>query len=372
MRRALCCVLALLLPSFGSAAQCAWPAWERFRAELISDDGRVIDRSTARLASTSEGQGYALFFALLADDRESFARLLGWTRNNLAAGDLDRHLPAWLWGRAGNGQWTVLDTNNASDADLWLAYSLLEAGRLWRMPEYAEQGQRLLERSAAQTLRQLPGLGWMLLPGDHGFESDQGWRLNPSYLAPQLLAHFAASDPRWAEVARNSRRLLREGSPLGLAPDWLLWRAEQGWAPDPEHGSEGDYDAIRVYLWLGMLAPDAPGREELQRHFAPMLALTERLGTPPERVDTRGGTASGRGPVGFSAALLPLLAAGDRQAALQRQRERLLRRAPGAEAYYDRVLALFGQGWDEGRYRFGADGRVRPAWETSCATRKES
>lgn len=369
MRGVLCCAMALVLAAQAAAADCTWPAWAAFRRELVSADGRVVDRSTPRALTTSEGQAYALFFALVGNDREGFAGLLRWTQNNLADGDLRRRLPAWQWGADADGRWTVLDSNNASDADLWLAYSLLEAGRLWRVPEYRALGARVLARSAEQTLRRLPGLGWMLLPADLGFESEQGWRLNPSYLAPQLLNRFAASDPRWAEVAGNARRLLREGAPLGFAPDWLLWRGAQGWAPDPVHGSAGDYDAIRVYLWLGMLDAAAPGRNELQRHFAPMVELTAQLGAPPESVDAASGKAQGRGPLGFSAALLPLLAATERQEPLQQQRERLRRQAPAVDAYYDRVLALFGQGWDERRYRFDAQGRLRPAWEDVCVAR---
>ncbi len=28
--------------------------------------------------------------------------------------------------------WSVLDSNSASDGDIWMAWSLLEAGRLWK------------------------------------------------------------------------------------------------------------------------------------------------------------------------------------------------------------------------------------------------
>jgi len=61
MRRWLWAALfaALALPV--RAADCTWPEWQRFRAALVSADGRVIDRSSPRLISTSEGQAYALF-----------------------------------------------------------------------------------------------------------------------------------------------------------------------------------------------------------------------------------------------------------------------------------------------------------------------
>lgn len=362
-------VLAVMLsaPVLASAAECAWPAWESYKQALVSKDGRVIDHSTSQLITTSEGQSYGLFFALLANDRASFDRLLQWTRNNLAGGDLNRHLPAWQWGRDKSGHWQVLDKNNATDADLWIAYSLLEAGRLWQQPDYVALGRNLLWRSAAQSLRKLPGLGLILLPGDVGFESAEGWRLNPSYLPPQLLARFAQEASIWAEVADNTQRLLTQGSPKGFAPDWLQWRSGQGWAPDVNKGPTGSYDAIRVYLWVGMMDKDARGRAALLEHFAPMAQMTARLGHPPERVDSVSGVDAGVGPVGFSAALLPLLSdnAGNSEA-LKVQRERLHQQPPLADAYYNQSLVMFGQSWDEQRYRFDKDGHLLPSWADAC------
>jgi endoglucanase len=352
-------------PALG-ASQCAWPAWDNYRQHLISADGRVVDASSPQQVTTSEGQSYGLFFALVANDPDSFERLLNWTRDNLAGGDLDRRLPAWQWGLDKDGQWRVLDSNNASDADLWMAYSLLEAGRLWRRPDYSLLGNHLLWRSASQTLRKLPGLGLMVLPGDVGFESGQGWRVNPSYLPPQLLARFALIAPVWAEVAENSRRLWIEGSPKGFAPDWLMWQEGKGWVADTK-GRLGSYDAIRVYLWLGMLANEAPARAALLDHFKPMLEATSRLGHVPEQVDAGSGKDTGAGPAGFSAALLPLLASDvSGTHALSAQRERLEQSPPLADAYYNQSLLMFGQGWDEQRYRFDKDGRLQPNWTGPC------
>lgn len=354
--------LQWLVAGMALADTCGWPAWEAYRQNLISPDGRVIDGSSEQQVTTSEGQSYALFFSLVANDRQRFQQLLDWTRNNLADGDLERQLPAWQWGRDPQGRWRVLDSNNASDADLWIAYSLLEAGRLWDRPDYERLGEHLLWRSAAQTLRKLPGLGLMLLPGDTGFESSAGWRLNPSYLPPQLLARFATIAPIWAEVARNQQRLLLEGTPQGLAPDWLMWRADQRWSADPA-GPKGSYDAIRVYLWLGMLDANAAGRAELLAHFAPLLHATQERGVP-EQVDTLSGAVNGTGPVGFSAALLPFLA--DQPAVLQAQRERVRQMPPASDAYYNQSLLLFGQGWDEQRYRFDKNGLLQPRRGAAC------
>ena len=120
----------LLTWSAGASAQAAdWPLWENFRRHAIQSDGRVIERR-ADDRTTSEAQAYALFFALVANDRAQFERLLSWTQNNLANGDLRAQQPAWLWGSDTASRWRVLDANPAADADFWLAYTLLQAGRL--------------------------------------------------------------------------------------------------------------------------------------------------------------------------------------------------------------------------------------------------
>ncbi|MCL7707978.1 glycosyl hydrolase family 8, partial [Enterobacter kobei] len=88
--------------------------------------------------------------------------------NNLAEGDLKQHLPGWLWGKKDDEQWTLLDSNSASDSDLWIAWALLEAGRLWQQPQYTETGKALLARIVAEETVAVPGLGTMLLPGKVG------------------------------------------------------------------------------------------------------------------------------------------------------------------------------------------------------------
>jgi endoglucanase len=104
-----CCrtliLLMLLTWSAGASAQAAdWPLWENFRRHAIQSDGRVIERR-ADDRTTSEAQAYALFFALVANDRAQFERLLSWTQNNLANGDLRAHQPAWLWGSDVTSRW---------------------------------------------------------------------------------------------------------------------------------------------------------------------------------------------------------------------------------------------------------------------------
>lgn len=66
-------VTMLLLAAFSVQAACTWPAWEQFKKDYISQEGRVIDPSDARKITTSEGQSYGMFFALAANDRVAAA-----------------------------------------------------------------------------------------------------------------------------------------------------------------------------------------------------------------------------------------------------------------------------------------------------------
>ncbi|MFN2995990.1 cellulose synthase complex periplasmic endoglucanase BcsZ [Serratia plymuthica] len=358
----------LLLCAFGASAACEWPAWQQYKQFYISDEGRVIDPSSPNRITTSEGQSYGLFFALVANDRPAFDKLLEWTENNLAAGDLSAHLPAWLWGEDDKKRWTVLDTNTASDADLWIAYNLLEAGRLWKSRRYQTLGTLLLQRIGREEVADIPGLGLMLLPGKIGFVAQDRWRLNPSYLPPQLLARFAALNGPWRAMQKTNQRLLLETAPHGFSPDWVVWQAGKGWQPDTVKPNVGSYDAIRVYLWVGMLADDDEHKAALVKQLLPMAQLTAQQGVPPEKTDTASGKTSGDGPVGFSAVMLPMLA--NQTAALDVQRQRINQHPPGDDAYFSASLTLFGQGWDQQRYRFNRQGELQPAWGGQCVTSK--
>ena len=64
-----CALLPGAMAQDACSAAAAWPLWEQFTQRFMQDDGRVIDYTTAQQHSTSEGQSYAMFFALVARDR---------------------------------------------------------------------------------------------------------------------------------------------------------------------------------------------------------------------------------------------------------------------------------------------------------------
>ncbi|GLU33878.1 cellulose synthase complex periplasmic endoglucanase BcsZ [Trinickia caryophylli] len=362
-------------PSSGvAAAACgaAWPDWDAFKRDFVSNDGRVIDVGSSDVRTVSEGQSYALFFSLVANDRKAFDTILRWTENNLAQGDLSAHLPAWLWGRAPDGKWQVLDSNAASDADLWIAYALLEAGALWHERSYTARGTLLAKRVLDEEAANLPGLGPMLLPGPRGFHPEPDlWRLNPSYLPLQIVRGIGlrlVDDTRWPRLAASAAQLLDATAPRGFAPDWALYRTGQGFAPDQKTRAEGSYDAIRVYLWAGMLDAGDPKAAGLLARFAPLADFVAAHGAPPEKVDaTTGQAGPNSGNAGFSAAAAPLLAARGQTALADAQAKRArAMNAQSAPGYYASVLTLFGLGWLDGRYRFAADGSLDVAWKGTC------
>ena len=199
-------VIAAVLLGLASASASAWDAWDRFK-EIGFRDSRVVDFNDKREITTSEGQSYALFFSLVTGDKESFAKILAWSENNLAGGDLGARLPAWLWGKD-NDAWKVLDSNNAVDSDMWIAYCLLEAGRLWNEPAYTEKARRMLALLKG-LVREVKGIGQVVLPGRAGFENNGVLTFNPSYYPLFILRRFALEDPSWNAVRPEAQAELQ-------------------------------------------------------------------------------------------------------------------------------------------------------------------
>jgi endoglucanase len=368
-------VIAASAASTQAAQQCGWPAYRLFVERVVQADGRVIDRSTGALQTTSEGQSYAMFFALVANDRATFDRLLGWTRTNLSANQFDSNslrLPAWQWGRKQDGSFGVMDPNPASDSDLWIAYDLFQAGRLWKEPMYTKLAYALATQIVKQEIVDLPGLGPMLLPGPQGFRTGDVTRLNPSYLPLPLLRGLAHEMPDgpWTKLAQNAAKMIRVTSPRGYAPDWAAYQNGQ-FVVDPKDGDVGSYDAIRVYLWAGMASASDPLARPWLDALGGMRESVAQTGFPPEKVSTISGAASGEGPLSYWGALAPYCKAlnDERGLGLARTHLDALVAPPGAgrePVYYDRVLGLFGGGFIDGRYRFDENGRLLPNWRSAC------
>lgn len=356
-------VPVLFAPVVGAQTRCdTWPAWQQFKKNFMRDDGRIEDIDTPRHHTVSEGQAYALFFALVANDRAAFEKILAWTENNLAQGDLASQLPAWWWGKRDDGSWGVLDANAASDADVWIAYTLAEAGRIWRERKYIALSRLLAKRILDEETVMLPNRGIALLPGPQGFQiSENTWRLNPSYTPLMLTRRLALINKehaaQWNALTNNSLQLMQESMPRGFAPDWMQYTNGRVEA-DAKTRGVGSYDAIRVYLWIALMADDDAAKKSLRDHVQPFAQYVIANRSAPEKIDTvTGEILADKGPAGFNAVAAVLLELFDKNAANELW-QRVAQSPSAPIGYYNSALLLFARGYHDSYFRFAANGEL--------------
>lgn len=343
-------LLACLVSSLAAAPAGAWELWDQFKASNLTPEGRVVDYSEAKLITTSEGQSYGMFFALVANDKKAFDDMFAWTEKNLGADQ-----PAWLWGIPDgkpDGQGKILDTNNATDSDMWIAYCLLEAARIWNDSTYLPKAEAYMAK-LKELVRDIPNVGKVLLPGRVGFEEKGVITINPSYYPPHILRRFAEHDSFWLAVLEGSINAMVRCSPGGAAPDWAKFDA-QGRLVDPQK-MEGSYNAIRTYLWSGILSPKDQNYEVLARQYQPMINVVRVTNIPPEKVNLENMTVSTRQVNAFGACFLPYVS-NDKAGGVIRTV--LSTTKMEGDNYYRNVLTIFGLGFDSRAYAFDEKGRL--------------
>ena len=208
------------------------------------------------------------------------------------------------------------------------------------------------------------------------------WTLNPSYMPLFLFQRLAKVDPSgpWQQITFGIPRMLEGSARHGYAMDWVNYIPGDGFFPAPAMATGnkdsdvpgGSYDAIRVYLWAGMLDQKATARSTMLSSLSGMRAYIVTHGIPPERVAADGAVIENHAPVGFSAAVIPFLLAVGEHAAANTQSDRLKHERVAADGlygrdqrYYDQNLALFSQGWTDGLFHFDASGQLQLRWKAS-------
>lgn len=269
-----------------------------FKAAHVAADGAVVDDQAVTAGGAgivhSEGQSYAMLLAVKNGDRATFD--LTW---NFAKEHLRRDDRLFAWKMEGG---KVTDTNNASDAEIVMAWSLIEASRIWKGSYAAEASELVaLIRSKLIVAAADPVLDGqqllLILPGSHGFVGENGTTLNPSYWVFPALEAFAKFDDAifWNEVIRSGERLIALSSARGLTPDWLSYPTLM---PAAGLSYRASYDALRVPLWMawsGRASPTFAAWRQLWR---------ERQSA---WVDTQTGELAGYGPGPEQLSVLALL-----------------------------------------------------------------
>lgn len=318
-------VLSLKAAQPGSLAPEHWRPW---RDRFVTDRGRVVDDGNK--ISHSEGQGYGLLLALLAQDRATFVRIWSFTKNELLL--RDDGLAAWRWDPDATPH--VTDTNDAADGDILIAYALALAGEAWKEPELT-QAARDMADAIRRLIIQRAGARVVVMPAVKGFgagERPDSPVVNLSYWVFEAFPTLArlAPDPNWDAAAASGIDIVRSArfGPARLPSDWISLRGE---APEPAQGFDRQfgYDAIRVPLYL--LRAGIVDRELL----GPFTTLWSAPNAAPAPINLSDGRAlNGMGDPGYrmiAAALACALDAKPIPAALK---------TPAPTSYYPSTLHL--------------------------------
>ncbi|KAA3511541.1 glycosyl hydrolase family 8 [Agrobacterium rosae] len=240
---------AMLVPISAMAASITQTDWSTYKTAFLDPTGRIIDTGNNNI-SHSEGQGYGMWLAVLADSPADFELIWSFTRTELLV--RDDGLAAWKWDPQANPH--ISDINNATDGDILIAYALALAAKQWSKPDYADAARSIAKTVIEKAVVVRAGRT-LLLPGTVGFgEKDRpdGPVVNPSYFifeAFPVLNELAPS-PLWGALTRDGLAQISSYAfgPKKLPADWVSVKTK----PRPADGfpQEFGYNSVRIPLYL--------------------------------------------------------------------------------------------------------------------------
>ncbi len=251
--------LAALVAGFsaGRAATVTPEAWSAYKSAFLDAGGRIIDTGNGNI-SHSEGQGYGMWLAVLAENLSDFELIWSFTRTELLV--RDDGLSAWKWDPRTRPH--VTDINNATDGDILIAYALALAAAQWDRQDYAEASAAIATAILKKTVVERGGRT-LLLPAASGFgegDRDDGPVVNPSYLIFEAfpVLNVVAPSPLWKGIADDGEAQIASFvfSERKLPADWVSVRAK----PQPASGfpPEFSYNAVRILLYLSRAKMGSP------------------------------------------------------------------------------------------------------------------
>jgi len=229
--------------------------YDWYKTNIVQTDGRVIDWQN-NAVTHSEGIGYSLFFSVAMSDKETFYKIYRWFRKNIPLNE--NGLVPWLWGKNANGKWGILDFNDASDGNLWIAYSLLLGYEKWHDEELKKFALTLVKNiKKYDVFKRRKCL--FLLPGSKFFVGSKTVTINPSYYAPFIFTKFYQydKDPIWKALIKQSFKVwfYLSLTPYHLFPEWIDIGLKDC-KISKIYGIMG-FNAIRIPIWV-LYSSDLP------------------------------------------------------------------------------------------------------------------
>jgi endoglucanase len=193
-------------------------SWELYKSKFIKESGQVIDLQ--QQITTSEGQAYALWRAVVAQDKNTFDRVLDFTIKNFQVRN-DDSLLAW---KATAEPFQITDYTVATDADVDIAYALIYASNIWSDEVYLNTAKELIEDIWDKLVYNISGRYYLGF-SDASFKENQ-LILNPSYFAPYAYEVFSNhSDKPWKKLIEDTYFTLDQISKINpqitLPPNWI-------------------------------------------------------------------------------------------------------------------------------------------------------
>lgn len=225
-------------------ASAANAEWGLFKQRFLLPEGRVIDTAHNNITH-SEGQSAVMLLAVHYDDRAVFDNIWQWTQQKLQV--REDKLLAWHW----SPECGLIDINNATDGDLFVAWALLRAHNKWKNPDYLVDALEIIQ-DIRQNLLLETKRGIVLLPGMNGFNKPDGIVINLSYWVFPALQEIASVDPasEWQGLQQTGIELIKEANfgRWGLPADWVLLNNKL--TLPAEFLPRFSYDAVRIPLYL--------------------------------------------------------------------------------------------------------------------------
>jgi endoglucanase len=242
-------------------------SWQNFKDKFIQKDGRVIDYMNSDITHT-EGIGYALYFSQYFNDKKTFDIIYTWYTNNIKKNNFN--LPGWKWGKAEDGTWKMLDFNSASDANLWIAYSLLLMNDKIEESRYKTEALSLIKNIKQYQIKKVNSKTY-LLPAENGFSDKNSLKLNPSYMLFEIFQYLSKyeDDNTWENLIDSSKYILKKAqfSKLQLHPDWLILNIKNNQFSLDTKKPLFSYDAIRIPLNIIRSSLNEATKEELLQPY---------------------------------------------------------------------------------------------------------